>query len=346
MSKIVHMYVPAKNFFNLQPHDVMIACEELNLFPTGGFLQLNSFENRVFDIKLEQPILLSEEMDDFFKANVNTQSVIAKFYRPNRWSKDCIQEEHDFLTDLAKDGIPAILPLTINGQTIFEKDGIYIALFPKVRGKMPDELNKNDFVQIGSLLARLHNVGARKSSVHRPTLDTDYYGGWPTLDDLSDLIAPEVSHRYLAAAEQILFCYEDLCNEFSSDLFHRIHGDAHRGNLLSTGVATGSSFFMLDFDDFCMGPAVQDFWMLLSGEGSELEEQKSLLMQGYEQFRDFDDAQWELVLPLRGMRIISYAGWIAKRWDDPSFPKIFPEFGTYKYWAEETEELEKIARML
>ncbi|MFN8945631.1 MAG: serine/threonine protein kinase, partial [Pseudobdellovibrionaceae bacterium] len=277
---------------------------------------------------------------------INTSSVIAKFYRPNRWSKACIQEEHNFLTDLALDGIPAVLPLAFDQKTVFEHEGIYIALFPKVRGKMPDELNKNNFVQIGGLIARLHNVGARKPSIHRPVMNTNYYGGWPTLSDLSSLIAPEVSHRYKMAAETILYAYEDLCDGFDRDFFHRIHGDAHRGNLLSTGAATGSSFFMLDFDDFGMGPAVQDFWMLFSGEGEELEEQKELLLQGYEEFRDFDDAQWDLILPLRGMRIISYAGWIAKRWDDPSFPKIFPEFGSYKYWAEETEELEKIARLL
>lgn len=336
----------AKNFFNLQPHDVMIACENLGLKPTGEFFQLNSFENRVFDIKLEENIQFSEEVTDFFSANTNYQSVIAKFYRPHRWSHACIQEEHDFLTDLALDGIPAVLPLKFYGKTLFEHNGMYVAFFPKVRGKMPDELTKNDFIQVGSLLARLHNVGSRKPSVHRPVLNTDYYGGWQTLDDLSEKISPEVRNRYMEAAEQILFCYEDLCQEFPDDFFHRIHGDAHRGNLLNTGAAAQSHFFMIDFDDFCMGPAVQDFWMLLSGEGNELERQKDLLLQGYEEFRDFDDNQWDLVLPLRGMRIISYAGWIAKRWDDPSFPKIFPEFGSYKYWAEETEELEKISRLL
>lgn len=340
------MATQPKNFFNLQPHDVMQSCESLGLQPTGEFFQLNSYENRVFDIRLEEPIHLDEDMLDFFKANINTKSVITKFYRPNRWSKACIQEEHDFLMDLAKEGIPAVLPLSFDGKTLFEHNGLYTAFFPKVRGKMPDELSPQNYVQVGSLLARLHNVGSRKNPLHRPILTTDYYGGWQTLDDLNSLIAPEVRKRYQTAAETILYAYEDMCDGFGPELFHRIHGDAHRGNLLSTGTSTDALFFMIDFDDFCVGPAVQDFWMLLTGEGEELVEQKDLLLQGYEEFREFDDHQWDLILPLRGMRIISYAGWIAKRWDDPSFPQIFPDFGSYRYWAEETEALEKIARLL
>lgn len=317
----------SSSFYNLDPDKVLQAAENAGLYPTGEFTQLNSYENRVFDIKLEEPV----------EPNALNKNVIAKFYRPNRWSKEAILEEHEFLLSLKNEGIPAIAPLFQgHDSTISEVDGMYVAFFPKVLGRMPQEFLGDDYRKVGRLMAHVHNVGARKKALHRPILDTSYYGGWETLDHLQDWITPEVRHRYNVAAEDILYAIDDT---FDVSEFLRIHGDCHKGNLLNNG----NQFFLVDFDDFVNGPAIQDFWMLLSGDEDALSEEKDLIISGYEELREFPDHQWDWIPMLRGLRIISYAGWIAKRWDDPSFPRLFPEYNTYSYWAEEVEALEKIA---
>jgi Ser/Thr protein kinase RdoA (MazF antagonist) len=308
------------NFFNLSPDKVLAAAEEAGFNPTGEFSQLNSYENRVFDIVCE-----------------DKEHVIAKFYRPKRWSKEALLDEHEFLADLRDDGIPAIAPLTLkNLSTLINFEGLWTTFFPKVRGRLPQELLDDDYVKVGHLMAQVHNVGARKKAEHRVSLDADFPGAWSGLDFLQDWVAPEILSRYNAAAEKILQVFTD---EVDPTEFIRIHGDCHRGNLLHDG----RQFFLVDFDDFVNGPVVQDFWMLFSGDQEHVEREKELIIKGYEELRDFPDHQWAWVPVLRGVRIISYASWIAKRWEDPSFPKIFPEFNTYRYWAEETEALEKIA---
>ena len=312
------------SFYNLDPEKVLQAAENEGFLTTGEFSQLNSYENRVFDIRLETP----------FEDHTN---IIAKFYRPNRWSKEAILEEHQFLLDLKAENIPAVAPFLLkNGSTLSEQYGMYATFFPKVRGRMPQEFLGEELMQIGRLMAQVHNIGAQRKALHRPTLDTSYYGGWETLDNLQSWIAPEVRGRYNDAAEMILNHLDDLLDPRE---FIRIHGDCHKGNLLHNG----SQFFLVDFDDFCNGPVIQDFWMLLSGEGEEAQREQDEIIKGYEELREFPDHQWLWVPWLRGLRIISYAGWIAKRWEDPSFPRLFPEFNTYKYWAEEVEALERIA---
>jgi Ser/Thr protein kinase RdoA (MazF antagonist) len=312
------------SFYNLDPEKVLQAAETEGFLTTGEFSQLNSYENRVFDIRLENSF-------------ENHTHVIAKFYRPNRWSKEAILEEHQFLLDLQAESIPAVAPLRLkSGSTLSEQYGMYIAFFPKVRGRMPQEFVGDELFQIGRLMAQVHNVGARRQAPHRPVLDTSYYGGWGTLDFLQDWIAPEVRGRYNDAAEGILQRLDEILDPKE---FIRIHGDCHKGNLLHNG----SQFFLVDFDDFCTGPIIQDFWMLMSGEGDEGQRERDEIIAGYEELREFPYHQWTWVPWLRGLRIISYAGWIAKRWEDPSFPRLFPEFNTYQYWAEEVEALEKIA---
>ncbi|MCB0369782.1 MAG: serine/threonine protein kinase [Bdellovibrionales bacterium] len=309
------------DFFNLDPESILTATELAGFHPTGVFTQLNSYENRVFDIRLEAQ-----------------DSLIAKFYRPQRWSLDAIMEEHQFLAELNSEEIPCLQPLTLqNNKTLLDYQGIYVAYFPKFRGRMPQELSSSDLKRIGQLLARVHNVGAKYEATNRPYMDSTYYGGWETLDRLHDLITPELRTRYLEAAEAIL---EFIDAEFDADDFIRIHGDCHKGNILQHQ----DIFYLVDFDDFVNGPPVQDLWMLLSFDDKTLEQEKDLITEGYEMFREFPYYQWNWVEALRGLRILMYAGWIAKRWNqDPSFPKIFPQFGSYGYWAEETEALEKIA---
>lgn len=310
----------SSSFFSLNPETVMLATEMAGFEPTGEFSQLNSYENRVFDLVLE-----------------NREHVIAKFYRPGRWSKEAILEEHEFLAELKDDQLAAISPMQLkNKSTLLSSNDMWVTFFPKVRGRLPQEFLKDDLSQIGRMMAQLHNIGGHKKANSRPTLAHGEFSGWNTLELLQSWLTPELRVRYNEAATEIL---NEIDDTFDSTEFIRIHGDCHKGNLLHDG----KSFSLIDFDDFCNGPVIQDFWMLLSGDADMISEEKDLILKGYEELREFPDHQWEWIPLLRGLRIISYAGWIAKRWTDPSFPKIFPEFNSYKYWAEEVEAIEKIA---
>jgi Ser/Thr protein kinase RdoA (MazF antagonist) len=308
------------SFFNLDPESVLKTCEMAGFKPTGMFTQLNSYENRVFDIHLEE-----------------APNIIAKFYRPERWTRTAILQEHQFLKELNEAEIPSLNPIPLpNGSTLVDSNGISVAFFPKFRGRMPQELSLPDLNRIGQLFARVHNVGAKSYASERPVMDTSYYGGWETLSILDSWVVPELASRYFPAAEAILNFIDD---RFDPSEFIRIHGDAHKGNILQMQ----ESYFLVDFDDFCNGPVVQDFWMLLSYDNETLTDEKDAFIEGYQMFREFPFHQLQWIEALRGLRIIMYAGWIAKRWTDPSFPKIFPDFGTFSYWAEEVEALEKIS---
>ena len=314
----------SQSFYKLTIDQVLQAVEDSGYEPTGEYLQLNSYENRVFDIYLE-----------------NSEHIIVKVYRPNRWTYDAIHEEHEFLQDLKESGLTVVAPLKQkNGKTISEHDGMYVSLFPKAIGRMPQEFQLKDFSQIGRKLAHLHNIGAQKPASHRPTLNVESFG-WPALENLENWVIPEMWSRYEKAGEEILYFLEDHLDENS---FIRIHGDCHRGNILQTDPKEGlKENFFVDFDDFVSGPVVQDFWMLFSGTEEESREELECFLKGYEDLRTFDDRQLKIMPALRGLRIIHYANWIARRWEDPTFPKLFPLYETYNYWAEEVEALEKIA---
>ena len=306
------------SFFRLDPEVVLQATEEAGFLPTGEFSQLNSYENRVFDLRLE--------------GDLNSR-LIAKFYRPGRWSKDCILEEHQFLLDLQAEGIPAVAPIfqKNSGSTLSEIENLYVAFFPKILGRMPEEFFNDDLKQIGRMLARIHNLGARRKFKHRPRLGETPWTPWESLDLLSNWVAPELWNRYELAAIDLI---ESLDHILEPQKFIRIHGDCHRGNLLFN-----EKFFFVDFDDCLMGPEAQDIWMLFQDSSPEEQE---LLLSGYEELRQFPREQLAAIPRLRGLRILSYSAWIARRWEDPSFPKLFPDFQTYNFWAEETESLEKI----
>lgn len=313
------------SFYKLDPELVLAATEEAGFLPTGEFSQLNSYENRVFDIRLE--------------AGQNLDRVIAKFYRPGRWSESALLEEHAFLYELENEGVPVVAPIRLkNKSSVIKLNDIWVTFFPKFMGKMPEEFLQNDLYQVGRRLAQIHNVGARSQFRHRAILGEMPYSTWDNLELLSKWVAPEMWPRYEEAVIKIIENFEDYVADAS---FLRIHGDCHRGNLLVRPQATGKEFFFVDFDDSAMGPEVQDFWMLFSGGENEAEQ--DLIMSGYEELRAFPDEQWDWVPLLRGLRIFSYSAWIARRWSDPSFPKLFPNFRTYTFWAEETEALEKIA---
>jgi Ser/Thr protein kinase RdoA (MazF antagonist) len=323
-----------EDFYDLTPNEVLNAVESAGFQPTGEFSQLNSYENRVFDVRLE-----------------DKNRVVAKFYRPGRWSKECILEEHEFLNDLNAHGLPAVAPLELsNHSTLMQSENsILFALWPKAMGRMVDELQLQDLEKLGRTLARFHNIGELKATRHRPIMNAEAYG-WQNLDILENWVAPEVGDRYFAAATRILNFLDD---NLDTEKFIRIHGDCHRGNILKSDVAAGSGrmtgeFFFLDFDDFCMGHPLQDFWMLLSDDENspEGQEELSVLAESYSELRNFDENDFDLLPALRGLRILHYAAWIARRWEDPSFPKLFPQFLDYNYWATETEALEKLGYRL
>lgn len=305
-------------FYELTPDVVIEAIEESGLNPTGHCMVLNSYENRVYDLMLE---------DD--------SHVISKFYRPGRWTKEQIQAEHDFLLELQEDEIPVCAPrLFDDGETIHETNNIYFAIWPRTGGRIPDELNDSDLESIGRLLARIHNAGCCETANSRLCLTGTTYG----LNPLSFLVEGKFlpascRDRYIGAVKEIADIYDTLSRDVP---MHRIHGDCHLGNLLRGR----EGFFFLDFDDFLTGPAVQDIWMLYPARDMEGFRQRDILLDGYRQFREFNPAWLKLIEPLRALRYIHYAAWIARRWNDPAFPHAFPHFGTQEYWEEETASLE------
>ncbi len=328
------MSAATRFFYDLTPNRVLDAVEASGLKCTGRCASLNSFENRVYDVELE-----TEEAPGPKHLPVNRR--IVKFYRPGRWSRDQILEEHQFLADLQKAEIPAVAPLPFpDGETLrtTSTDSIFYAIFPKVGGRAPDELDIDQLKRVGRLLARIHNVGASREAPHRIKLDPLTYG-MANLDYLlsANWIPAELRSRYQSAVERICAIVEPW---LESTPAHRIHGDCHMGNLLWND----SGFFFVDFDDMVRGPAVQDFWLLLGGVPSKdrlAMRQLDLLLEGYEEMRDFDRSTLKLIEPLRALRYVHYSAWVARRWEDPAFPLAFPGFGSFSYWNEKTQDLEE-----
>lgn len=295
----------------------MLAAEQAGFSPTGEFTQLNSYENRVYDLRLEQ-----------------NQRVISKFYRPGRWSDKQILEEHQFLQHLHSEGLFVVTPTSHRGQTLFHVQDMWAAFFPRIAGRLPQELFPEDLRKVGRLLARIHNIGRQSDFQYRPSMHEDSVSIYSHLETVQKMVWPDIWNRYESAALQIAEVLEDKLQDVD---FQRIHGDAHRGNLLHSG----EEFFMVDFDDAIQGPVVQDFWMLLAEPSKDCPDLQYLL-EAYQELADFPMQQLDLIPWLRAYRIISYSAWIAKRWQDPSFPRTFPLFQTYNYWAQECDMLERI----
>jgi Ser/Thr protein kinase RdoA (MazF antagonist) len=326
----LHGEHPQAGAFNaLTPEQVLDAVEAGGRRCTGRFLTLNSYENRVYQLELDDETM-----------------VVGKFYRPGRWSREAILDEHDFLLELEEEEIPVAGPIELDdegetlGQLTGEVAGIHYALFPRIGGRVPDELDDTRLRILGRLLARIHNVGAVGDGEHRPTLEPDTYGrlnlAW-LMDN--DAVPVEARENYRLTVEALLTRIDPLFNDVP---IHRIHGDCHRGNLLWT--PEGAMF--LDFDDLVVGPAAQDVWMLVPSSDAEGERQREVLLEAYREFRDFNPDWLRLVEPLRALRYIHYSTWIARRWQDPTFKRTFNEFGTLRYWQRETQDLrEQIARI-
>lgn len=307
-----------RDFSQLGPATIIQAVETLGLACDARIFPLNSYENRVYQIGLdEQP------------------PVIGKFYRPHRWSNEQILEEHLFTRALAQLEIPVVAPLLFDDRSLLEFEGYRYALYPRQGGRSP-ELDRPDHLQwLGRFLGRIHALGAADTFRTRPYIDIDSYGVEPSRFLLQEDFIPD----YLQDAYQTLM--EDIIALLRQryDLEHirqiRLHGDCHPNNILWTD---GGPHFV-DFDDCRSGPAIQDLWMLLSGDSHEQRQQLDTILDGYCEFYDFNPAEIRLIEPLRTLRIIHYAGWLARRWDDPSFPMNFPWFNTPNYWEQHILEL-------
>jgi Ser/Thr protein kinase RdoA (MazF antagonist) len=308
-------------FAALTPNVVLDAIERFGFECTGGLYPLNSYENRVY-------LAQTEDGD----------SAVAKFYRPERWPDASILEEHRFAAELADREIPVVAPLaTPDGTTLIEHEGFRVAVYPRIRGHAPELDNASTLGWVGRFLGRIHAVAATATFEYRPTLNVETFG-YQSLNDLldTDLLPMEARTRYEGLARELLSAVEERIQALGPTPAIRLHGDCHAGNIL--WAPTGPHF--VDLDDCRVGPAIQDFWMLLSGNADEMSFQLSLLVEGYQQFHDFDFSQLGLIEPLRGLRAIYYASWLAKRWHDPAFPQAFPWFGTNRYWEDQVQQLQ------
>ena len=316
---------------DLTPDLVLDALEAVGQEVDGRLLQLNSYENRVFQVGLE-----------------DGQFVVAKFYRPGRWSDAQILEEHAFANELVAAEVPAVPPLTLQlaqgGEASLQGTpptlGFYkghrVAVSPRRGGRSPELEDPEVLTWLGRFLARMHAVGAQRPFAHRLTLDVDHTGRsarqW--LSD-SDSLPMETRNSWLAVTDQALDLCQQAFDRVSGLQMRRLHGDCHPGNILWT--PQGPHF--VDLDDACMGPAVQDFWMMLSGDPRDRQIQLNALLDGYESIGEFDWRELKLIEPLRTLRIIHHSAWLARRWDDPAFPAAFPWFGSGNYWQQQIDLL-------
>lgn len=313
-------------FADLQPEDIVATLDELGFECDGRFLALNSYENRVYQIGIE-----------------GGRPVVAKFYRPMRWSDESIFEEHEFSTDLADQEIPVVPPIEIDGSTLQHAGHYRLAVFPCRGGRAPDLDNYELLTQLGRLVARIHLEGERKAFKHRPRIDIDSYGV-QSVDYLleNDFIPVDNCDAYEGIAELVLDGVEACFDRAGDTREIRLHGDFHPGNVL----VNDDRLHIVDLDDCRHGPAVQDLWMFLSGDRHEQSPQLEALLEGYQSFRRFDARELNLIEALRSLRIMHYAAWLARRWADPAFKIAFPWFDSARYWDDHVLALrEQVALM-
>jgi Ser/Thr protein kinase RdoA (MazF antagonist) len=311
-------------FLALTPERVIDAVEAAGLSCDPACYPLNSYENRVYDVALE-----------------DGSRVVVKFYRPGRWSEAQILEEHRFMEDLDAAEVPVCRHRPFpDGSSLKRAEGIWYCLYDRYPGRAPQELDHEAAERVGMMAARIHNVGAAGDAPNRTRLNGETYGR-ANLDWMLDrgTIPAPLRDRYSGAADEIADAADRLLEGVE---IHRVHGDFHLGNLLlREGV-----FNVLDFDDMVLGPAVQDLWLVLPGRDDYTRQIRESFLEGYEHFRPFPRSSLNLVEPLRGLRLIHYTAWLARRWHDPVFPTTWPHFATEDYWAEETKELEDIVQMI
>jgi Ser/Thr protein kinase RdoA (MazF antagonist) len=313
-------------FADLQPDDILTALDEIGFECDGRFLALNSYENRVYQVGIE-----------------NDSPIVAKFYRPKRWSDAAILEEHEFAIDLANQEIPVIPPLVRDGNTLHHTGHHRVAVYQCRGGRAPDLDNYDLQTQLGRLVARIHLEGETRRFKHRPSIDIDSYGV-ESLEYLldHDFIPDDNREAYESVAELVLDGVEACFIRAGNVREIRLHGDFHPGNVL----VARDQLHIVDLDDARHGPAIQDLWMFLSGDRDEQTPQLTALLEGYQSFRAFDARELHLVEALRSLRIMHYAAWLARRWGDPAFKVAFPWFDSRRYWDDHVLALrEQVALM-
>jgi Ser/Thr protein kinase RdoA (MazF antagonist) len=314
------------DYAGLTPDTLLDAVDQCGYRTSGQFLALNSYENRVYQIGIE-----------------DGPPIIAKYYRPGRWSNAAILEEHALALELAAQEIPVVAPLIFNATTLHVWHGYRYALYPRQGGRWPELNRRDERMWMGRFLARLHAVGSARPFRHRPALDIDSFGRQSCRFLLEQGFIPphlETAYRTLS---------EDLLRQIGAGFAGagpvrqiRLHGDCHPGNILWT--EQGPHF--VDLDDCRSGPAIQDLWMLISGERQEMQTQLADILEGYAQFHDFNHLELRLIEPLRTLRMIHYAAWLARRRDDPAFLQAFPWFYTTRYWEDHVLALREQAALL
>lgn len=322
------MNTPSTPYANLDPGLILDAVESLGFRCTGSLFALNSFENRVYQVGIE-----------------DAPPLIAKFYRPHRWSDAAIIEEHQFALELVANDIPVVAPLVFNGdQTLHHWQGYRFALFPRQGGRPLEVDNLEHLEWIGRFIGRLHAVGACRPFTHRMTLNVQTYGYQPYHYLLEhDFIPAELKGNYCQAVDALLQKVEQRFAQAGEITILRLHGDCHAGNILWNNAGPQ----IVDLDDCLMGPAIQDIWMLLSANaGPELALQLDVILEGYQEFHDFNKRECRLIEPLRALRMLHYSAWLARRWEDPAFPANFPWFNTPRYWQEQLQHLREQSELL
>ena len=322
----------AQPYARLTPDTVLNALESVGLRGDGRLIALNSYENRVYQVWLEEPAPFGA-------------SVVAKFYRPERWATAAILEEHAFVAELAEREIPAVPPLSLplGGKTLNEFEGFRFSVTPRLSGRSPELDNMDTLTWMGRFIGRIHAMGELRPFTERPTLNIESFGVEPRAFLLDNkFIPPDLLPAWASVSAMALDGVREIFDRVGTVKSIRLHGDCHASNVLWND---GGPHFV-DFDDCRMGPAVQDLWMLLSGEREAMQGQLASIIKGYEDFCEFDDNELQLIEALRTLRLLHYSGWIARRWHDPAFPAAFPWFNTQRYWQDRVLELrEQIAAM-
>jgi len=306
-------------FSILTPSFIMDAVESRGFRCDCRTLALNSYENRVYQVGIE-----------------DGQPLIAKFYRPGRWSDSQITEEHLFCFELAEHELPVVAPWrSADGESLFHHHGFRFSLYPRQGGHAPEFDNLDNLLILGRMLGRIHNIGSVRPFEHRPVLDSQSFGRASVELIRERFIPPEYRASYTAVTEQLLEAIDGILAGTGPIRFIRTHGDCHSGNILWRDDAP----HFVDFDDSRMAPAVQDLWMMLSGDRPRRTAQLEALMEGYAEFCAFDPCELRLIEVLRTLRMLHYSAWLANRWEDPVFPITFPWFNTVRYWGEQILEL-------
>ena len=313
-------------YAGLTPDTVLDALDAVGFRGDGRFIALNSYENRVYQVFMEEG-----------------PPVVVKFYRPARWTDAQIAEEHAFVAELAEREIPVVAPLAVDGRTLHLHAGFRFAVYPRRGGRAPELDDPATLEWIGRFVGRIHAVGAVRPFRERPAIDVETFGIEPRDWLLAHGFIPgDLLPAWESVANQALDGVRRSFDRAGDVAQLRLHGDCHAGNVLWTG--DGPHF--VDFDDARTGPAIQDLWMLLSGERGEMTRQLSDVLAGYEDFAELDRRELHLVEALRTLRLIHYSAWLARRWDDPAFPAAFPWFNTQRYWQDRVLELrEQVALM-